>query len=111
MDVVFETVDALGNGVVLNGNQWNQHIVRRHPEVAPYEHKLRETVETPDCVYISEVRDDTRIFYKRHAETGKFQRLFLKVVVAYDTEPGYVLTAYFCPNITGGKLLWIRTSL
>jgi hypothetical protein len=108
---IFTTEDVWDEAVTLPEQQWQQHILVRHPEVGPYLAQIEDTVHAPDCVFSSEVRSDAKIFYKRHSDTGAYRQLYLKVVVGYDESPAMVLTAYFCPHITGGKLLWIKTSL
>ncbi len=109
--VLFETKDPFGDLVQLTSNQWNQHILIGHDEVEPYLGKIQRCIESPDCILASRYEPDVKLFYKRGITQGKYQYLYLKVVVGYEKSPAFIKTAFFTQQLTGGKFLWIKTSL
>ncbi len=109
--IVFSTKDPFGNSVQLTVDQWNQHILVGHDEVKPYLDEIRQCIESPDCILASQYEPDVKLFYKRGITQGRYHHLYLKVVVGYEQSPAFIKTAFFSSQLTGGKLLWIKTSL
>jgi len=110
-DIIFEVVDVFGNTVRLLEAQWTHHIKVRHPEITPFLSQIIDTIRAPDCVFASEVEENSKIFYKRAPTRTMYENLFLKVIIKYQDVPAFVVTTYFSRSITGGKLLWIKTTL
>ena len=109
--ILFQTVDIFGNLVELTEERWKTHILTGHYEVEPYIEQIKETIESPDCIFESRYESDTKLFYKRGITQGKHRNLYMKVVVSYSETPAFIKTAFFTPQLTGGKLLWIKTTL
>jgi len=109
--VVFETMDVFGDTVQLLEEQWTNHITVRHPEVIPFLELIAEAIRLPDCVFTSDVESHSKIFYKRGPARTSYENLFLKIIVRYQNVPAFIVTSYFSRIITGGRLLWIRTTI
>ena len=109
--ILFQAVDIFGNLVELTEERWETHILTGHYEVEPYIEQIKETIESPDCIFESRYEYDTKLFYKRGITQGKYKNLYMKVVVSYSETPAFIITAFFTLQLTGGKLLWIKTTL
>ena len=110
-NVVFKAIDIFGDTVQLLEEQWTNHIMVRHPEVMPFLEFIAEAIQIPDCVFTSDIELHSKIFYKRGPVGTSYENLFLKVIVRYQNVPAFIVTSYFSGTITGGRLLWIRTTL
>lgn len=78
-----------GTPVELTGERWHEHICTGHPDVAPY----REAVLT--CISAPTIRRPGREPNEWwHYLEGAGPSRWLKVVVAYEGERGYVRTAF-----------------
>ncbi|MFQ6040475.1 MAG: hypothetical protein ACE5PV_06425 [Candidatus Poribacteria bacterium] len=109
--ILFQAVDIFGNLIELTEERWKTHILTGHYEVELYIEQIKETIKSPDCIFESRYEPDTRLFYKRGITQGKYRNLYMKVVVSYSETPAFIKTAFFTPQLTGGKLLWIKTTL
>ena len=106
--VVFETMDVFGDTVQLLEEQWTNHITVRHPEVIPFLELIAEAIRLPDCVFTSDVESHSN---KRGPARTSYENLFLKIIDRYQNVPAIIVTSYFSRIITGGRLLWIRTTI
>ena len=102
---LFRVNDWEGNEVLLESEQWRQHIIRGHPEVEPYLEGIAETVTRPHFVLSSESDADVKLFYRKGFAQGKYDMLYLKVVVNYRERPASVRTAFFTASLSGGEVL------
>jgi len=66
---------------------------------------LDETVEEPDFIIQSSTDQSALINYRRYPDS-KIGDKYLCVVVKYDLDDAYVLTAYPSDEIKKGILLW-----
>ncbi|MBA3245984.1 MAG: hypothetical protein H0T61_12530 [Actinobacteria bacterium] len=82
-------VEPDGRTVVLTEDAW-QHIRTQHPELAPYERAIMETISHPN-----ERTTDVRRGRERYFASGKGPSRWLRVVVEFDgSSRGEVITAF-----------------
>ena len=95
--LLFSVADRDGNPVRLDEEQWEGHVISRHPEVEPYLEEIQQAINDPEIVTID---DNGAYHYSRFGAVSSRQRQYLIVVVTYSDEItgrrlGSVRTAYF----------------
>jgi hypothetical protein len=106
------TKDPLGFTISLDVHRWEDHIVKRHPEMAGHLDRIRGTIEDPQLIKLSE--GSTVAYYYRL--TGRAERkandVYVLVVVDRneETKSGVVLTAHLLKTIKAdeGRIVWLR---
>ncbi len=94
--MIFDIIDKTGRKIHLSKERWI-HILE-HKGMENYLEDIKNTIENPlkiishDCGELYDYYE----FYKYRKSNSKF----LKVVVKYLNGTGFVLTAYFVPQIT-----------
>ena len=78
-----------GREVILLEDTWTKHVAVYHPDMAPYERAVMETVTHPD-----HREPDERPGRERFFAQGKGPARWLRVVVDFTREPGEVVTAF-----------------
>jgi hypothetical protein len=106
--ILFEVIDPFGDKVQLSDDKWNTHILASHPEMAPYLDLLFEAIENPHAVLRSSTASESKLFYRRGVNQGRYANLYCKVVVGYDVSPATIRTAFFTSNLTGGEIIWLK---
>ncbi|MEA2639309.1 MAG: hypothetical protein QOF51_703 [Chloroflexota bacterium] len=89
----FEAIDYLGRTIRLDHANWERHRSRR-PEVVPYHDKIPQVLLEPNVVVESA---GSRYYYRRGIGAGKFEGVYLKVVVG--SIDGVIRTAHFTRTI------------
>lgn len=86
--------DRWGRWIVLDTDQWNDHVLVGHPELAGFEDRLRATLTAPD--YVTEDRDHStrEHFYRSKILPDPWYRTFLNVCVDFQEGIGFVVTAF-----------------
>jgi len=99
-----------GLAVELDDDHWKTHILEGHPELAPHQELVIETLKHPEGVYRSR-RDLTTRIYRRTYERvmvgeALVERIDLRVVVR--EEDRLLVTAYFAVATWRGlgKRIW-----
>ena len=91
-----EITDPDGREVVFDAKT-RAHIARRRPELLDHIDAILDAVARPDFR-----RDDAipsrQHFYRRHLDA----RRWLRVIVDFDGEPAYIVTAFIRSNSPGG---------
>src|SRR5690348_76444 len=77
---IFDTTDILGKKVLLTTEQYNQHIVPRHPEMKGNGEALKETIEDPHVIIKSKQNPD-RWLYIGKSDSATYPNLKIKTVV------------------------------
>lgn len=95
MSNIFEIIDKSGRKIHLTKNRWGEHIKFEHPDLIDY-NDIKETLINPDK--ITEISEEIRHYYKYY-KNRKNKSKFLKVIVKYLNQHGFVITAYFVGNI------------
>ncbi len=81
-----------------------RHILE-HPEMAALEAALAETLRAPQFVIQSRADEAAALYYRYYVGT-KVGDKWLCVVVKYDAEDAFVLTAYLTDQLKKGEQLW-----
>lgn len=77
-----------------------EHIERR-PEMEDQRSKIEETLVEPDDIRESN-QDDTVHLYYKHYPTTPVTEKYLLVVVKFDVESPFIITAFFTDRIKSG---------
>jgi len=86
----FRATDTAGLSVVLTDERWS-HIAQGHPELVEIEHEIAEAVRAPDAH--REGRSAGEVWCYRRLPEGS-RAPWLKVVVRYREEGGWIITAF-----------------
>jgi hypothetical protein len=95
MDYVFEITDKSGRKIHLSKERWNEHIKLEHPNIMNTD-ELELTLKNPDKII--KINGDINHYYK-HFKHKNYKSKYLKIVVKYLNQHGFVITAYFVRNI------------
>ena len=96
-DIVPSCFDPFGRNVVATLGRWEEHIEGGHPEVDEHFAAAQSTVEAPEIVTADAKNQTRENFYRRGVLPPPFDRLYLKVCVAYG--PGRVLGAFLIGQV------------
>lgn len=101
---------ADGLDVVLDEEHWQEHIIKRHPELEPYQGLVVETLTHPERIFRSR-RDPTTRIYTRTCTNiligdVLIERTSLLVYVREDSV--FVVTAHFATAMwrSLGEKIW-----
>jgi hypothetical protein len=96
MTYTFETIDKTGRKIHLS-NERLTHITITHNEITNYLDELKRTIENPLKI-IEQERGNLRKYfsYQKHR---KHPEKYLRIIVKYLNNHGFVLTAQFVRNI------------
>lgn len=89
-----EIYDKRSRKISLTKKQWS-HIKYHHPNVE--EDEIRETISNPDKVIYDE-REDIESFYRFFKHKNQKSK-FLKIVVSFLNNEGFIITSYFMRTI------------
>jgi|TARA_Y100000294_G_C8318970_1_gene241873 hypothetical protein len=92
---VFEITDKTGRKIHLSKERW-KHIREYHPNIENPD-EISESIQKPDKIIVDE-REDVNNFYK-YFKHKKQKSKFLKVVVKYLNDSGFIMSAHFTRNI------------
>jgi len=93
--IVFEVIDRAGRGVHLSMERWGEHIKLEHPDIENPE-EIRQTILNPDKI----IKQDGFIYnYYKFFKHKKLKLKYLKVIVNYLNDIGFVVTAHFVASI------------
>jgi len=106
-------VDPWSRAVTLSGTRWRDHVLHRHPELAPYRELVGVALTEPHVVNRDRYYSDREGFYRRRLPSGSLSHLYLKVVVGFDRprfDPGgvgFVITVFPTPEVHPDEVrLW-----
>ncbi len=94
--------DVFGDSIELTDERW-AHIVKEHPEVAPYRERTQHVLTTPDYVKQS-TRDRSVLLYYRFYE-DIFDGKYLLAVVKKGSRC-FILTCFITDRIKEGLMEW-----
>src|SRR3989344_9335760 len=95
-DFIFEIVDKTGRSIRLTRESW-KHITINHGEMTNYLGEIQRTIENPLKITLHPVLDLRKYFsYVKHR---KRPEKYLRIVVKYLNNHGFVLTAHFVTTI------------
>lgn len=109
-DIVLHCFDPVGREVIARLGRWEDHIERRHPEIDEHFDAVQQTIESPELITIDPIDARRENFYRRGALPAPYDRIYLKVCVAYGPgnvlgtfQVGEVITAYPTRKIGRGE--------
>ena len=95
MPNIFETIDKTGKKVILTKERWS-HIRQKHGLVESPE-EIQQTLTNPIKTFFIEEKNKT--YFYNYFKHKKHKSKFLKVVVKYLNDQGYIKSAYFTRSI------------
>jgi hypothetical protein len=88
-DVIATVTDPKGREVDLTATQW-AHVVKRRGRLARLQDVILKAVTEPDAVVEAPDADNELWYYIEHAGPTRW----LRVVVAYEGDRGFIVTAF-----------------
>jgi hypothetical protein len=76
-----------------------------HPEMKEMESKIEKTLKTPEQVIRSKTDEAANLFYRYYYATLVGDK-WLCIVVKYEVDEPFILTAYLTDKPKEGKQLW-----
>lgn len=93
-------VDPLGRAVRFTEGAWFNHILKGHPEMAPYRASVEAAVTAPTAIHVSTSDPNCRLYY------GPSHRSGFMIAVVADVGGGFVKTAYLTKRVKPGTQEW-----
>lgn len=98
-------IDKRGYKISCTKQQWNDHILQKHPNMVGFEKEVIRTIQNPDLpIFQDSEYNDRNVYYSIYRKiTGK--NFYIKVLVQIDQKnfEGSVITAYKTFNIKPGE--------
>lgn len=92
--------DPLDRVVRLHDSTWYAHILKGHPDMAPFRTSVEKAITGPVAIHLSTSDADCRLYYGDEAGPG------LTICVVADVQRGFVKTAYRARRIKPGEREW-----
>lgn len=102
INYIFEVKDWRGRIVRLTEKTYNAH-KDRHPEFIPYIEAAQETIEDPD--FVAETNSGAIALFRFGLGKKPFEKLYLVVIIHYDSDVGREATHYFTSRIGDWRIL------
>jgi len=102
--------DPRGKEVIFNDRAWF-HSIDGHPEIAPYEKKVKEAVKSPDRILLSKNDNNAEIYERRsNIRSGMFKNSYTFVVaesiITGTRTYNKIKTAYLTFEQKEGDVRW-----
>ena len=100
MSNIFEIDDKTGRKIHLTKERWT-HItepISPHRYMTNYLEEIKQTLIKPDKI-ISSFCDEKKFNYYRYFKHRNSKNKFLRILVKYLNNHGFVISAYFISNI------------
>ena len=99
---MFDTTDPRGNRVVLEEDQWEEHVLLGdHPEMTHKENLVRTAIESPDFIYKSDLVDTRQVYFRSDCSAPPLVST-VKVIVEHKETPATVVTTWRQKGVSGG---------
>jgi hypothetical protein len=95
--------DRWGRTIVLSAAQWTAHVLAQRPGLALHADAVERSLTDPTLVRFDADHADRECFYRLGVLPAPLDRLYLKVVVAFDVAGGTVLTVYPTDRLKRGE--------
>ena len=95
MNYIFEINDKSERKIRLSKKRWGEHIKLEHPDIQET-NEIESTLRNPDRVI--ETKKDVYHYY-RYFKHRNSKSKYLKVIVKYLNQHGFVITAYYVRDI------------
>ena len=96
MGFIFEIIDKTGRKIHLSKESW-KHITTIHSEMTNYIDDVQKTIENPTKIIFQE-RGDLYKYYT-YLKHRKYPEKYLRVIVKYLNNHGFVITAHFVAHL------------
>jgi hypothetical protein len=96
MEHVFDITDKTGRKIHLSKERW-EHITTIHSEISNYLGEIEQIIKNPLKI-TTHTKGDLRNYYL-YLKHRKNPEKYLKVIVKYLNEHGFVITAHFVKYI------------
>lgn len=96
----FQVKTPLGFIVRTTSSYWNVITSIKHPSIAKKKHEVKKCLDKPDEVRVSRRDRNVYLFYK------KLQSKYICVVVKYNQDQSFIVTAYLTDKIKEGEVQW-----
>jgi len=93
---IFEITDKTGRKIRLTKKQW-EHIIGIHSEMINYLEEMQETINKPIKTIFQEKGNLYR--YYNYIKHRKHPEKYLRIIVKYLNNHGFILTAHFVKNL------------
>lgn len=100
--IYFEVISKLGKRIRTTIAHWNFIINVKHLEIKGQEENVKETLQYPDIISISEEDKQVYLYYR------KSDKYYLCVVAKHLNGEGFIITVYFTKRIKEGERVWRR---
>jgi hypothetical protein len=106
------TKDPEGFVISMDVHRWEDHIIKRHPEMCQHLERVRSTIEDPQIITVS-AGSTTAYYYRLTGRTElKASDLYVLVVVDRneETKTGVVKTAHLLKNLKTdeSRIVWLK---
>jgi hypothetical protein len=103
----FVIADYFGDTVECSESQWNEHVIRGHPEMSGHEAEVIAAIQTPLSIFEGNVRN-SKAFQGITIPTGFWTGATPIAVVRYQQAFGFLITAYLGSPGRDWRLIWAR---
>ena len=97
MDFIFETIDKTGRKIHLSKERWS-HITFTHSEMSNYLEEIKQSITNPLKI-TPHKKGELRNYYL-YLKHRKHPEKYLKIIVKYLNNHGFIITAHFISNLT-----------
>lgn len=94
--------DKFNNKIPITNERWS-HIIKEHPEVEAYRHRVPDVLSKPDIVKESKKNKDIFLYYRYY--TDIYHGKYLLLVARTKNNP-LLVTGYITDRIKEGELIW-----
>ncbi len=94
-NIIFELVDKTGRKIILTKERWS-HIRQKHGLVEDPEEIQQTILNSDKSIFIEE---KNKVYFYKYFKHKKHVSKFLKVIVKYLNDRGYVSSAHFTRKI------------
>jgi hypothetical protein len=103
----FVVTDSFGNAVECTESQWNDHVIKRHPEMIGREDAVIAAIATPVSVFQGNT-GNSKAFMGPRIPAGFWAGATPIAVVRYQKAAGFLVTAYIGSPGPDWRQIWAR---
>lgn len=101
MGNLIETKNILGEDVICSHGAWMGHIVSHHPVMQNNLSAVKDTIESPEAIFVSSQNDDRKVYFKE--STSSTYNMYTKVVTkSIGENKSEIVSAWPQKEIKGG---------
>jgi len=102
-DVYFEVVTPFGVKIRTTKDYWKKIITIKHPIIAKYEQKVKESLSRPDEIRKSKQDPKVHLYYR------SIGNIYVCTVCDHTSaKSGYIITAYLTKRIMEGEQIYVK---